>query len=502
MSKHVLANLGFLLQIAGSLTVLPILLGLYLNEIQALIPLFLACISFLACGFLMNALCERRDLDFKSSCVLILLAFLIMPLIGAIPYIYDDPFNSPNYIERFTNAYFESISGFTTTGFSFTPNSDALPKSLLMYRSMTELMGGVGIVFLLLAFFHSTKSLNSLGNALGIESIGDDLKRIFFSVFIIYCVYIIAFTAIFYFLGFQDLIKNSSFVIDTITGGYQPSIEQFQQYLAIPTRVCIMLLMLLGSVNFSFNYRLFTLKLKKALSQEVILYLSIIIIGTVVISLLAGTSGIDSLFHVVSMSSSTGYDYINIPMLNDTIRSIFILLMILGACSFSMAGGIRISRIISFLKSIKQSIKDILTKEEINDEENEQEEANNGDYLSAPVAILLFVATLFIFSIIFSTIGTSFTDALFEVGSALTTNGISMGATTVFMPIAYKWLLITAMIIGRIEIMSVLIALSPCKTKELKRDSSLTIELRNYEEDRASKLERRPRKSRQHKEKP
>jgi len=68
--------------------------------------------------------------------------------------------------------------------------------------------------------------------------------------------------------------------------------------------------------------------------------------------------------------------------------------------------------------------------------------------------------------VIFTTIGVSFTDALFEVGSALTTNGISMDAATVSMPMAYKWLMITAMTIGRIEIMSVLIALSPYKTNE------------------------------------
>jgi Trk-type K+ transport system membrane component len=81
------------------------------------------------------------------------------------------------------------------------------------------------------------------------------------------------------------------------------------------------------------------------------------------------------------------------------------------------------------------------------------------------VSTLLFTFTLVIFSVIFTTIRVSFTDALFEVGSALTTNGISMGATTVSMPIAYKWLMITAMTIGRIEIMSVLIALSTYKTK-------------------------------------
>lgn len=96
----------------------------------------------------MNVLCERKDLDFKSASILFLAAFIVMPMIGAIPYVYSDPFNSPNVVERFTNGYFESISGFTTTGFSFVQNSELLPKSLLVYRSLTELMGGVGIVFL------------------------------------------------------------------------------------------------------------------------------------------------------------------------------------------------------------------------------------------------------------------------------------------------------------------------------------------------------------------
>jgi Trk-type K+ transport system membrane component len=81
-------------------------------------------------------------------------------------------------------------------------------------------------------------------------------------------------------------------------------------------------------------------------------------------------------------------------------------------------------------------------------------------YLSVLVSILLFVGILVIFAIAFSTIGISFTDALFEIGSALTTNGISMGATNLLMPLSHKWLLVTAMIIGRTEILTILIALS------------------------------------------
>jgi trk system potassium uptake protein TrkH len=467
MSKPIFANLGFLLQIAGLLTILPIGIGLYFGETDTLISVFLVCVAFLGCGFLCNALCERKDLNFKSSNVLFLAAFILLPLIGAIPYVYGDPFNSVSGLERFTNSYFESISGYSTTGFSFVVNADVLPKSLLVYRSLTELIGGVGIVFLLLAFFQSRKAMGSFGNALGVDSLSSNLKRVFFSVLAIYGGYIIVFTIIFYALGFTDLIKTGTFIVDTLTGGFQAPAQQFQQYLSLVPKILIIALMFLGSVNFALNYHLFTRKLKKVISPEIALYFLIIAVGTAAVVFTARIEVIDSLFHVVSMSSSTGYDYITISSLNSTALSIFILLMLVGGCAFSMAGGIRVSRLITFAKSIKQGIKDLLIKEKVIPESEEQKEAYNHEYLPALISILLFTLTLVIFAILFTTMppGVSFTDALFEVGSALTTNGISMGATTVSMSVGYKWLMIVAMTIGRIELMSVLVALIPFKVK-------------------------------------
>jgi trk system potassium uptake protein TrkH len=478
MGSRILANLGFLLQIAGLLTILPIGIGLYFNEIESVISLFLVCVTFLGCGFLLNALCERKDLDFKSSSVLFLAAFIVLPLIGAIPYVYTDPFTSVNLVDRFTNAYFDSVSGFTTTGFSFVLNADVLPRSLLVYRSLTELMGGVGVVFLLLAFFQSRKAMGSFGNALGVDTLSSNLKRVFFSVLAIYGVYIIAFTVIFYSIGFTDLIKTGAFVIDTLTGGFQPSAQQFQQYLGLTPRILIIILMLFGSVNFAFNYNLFARKLKKVLSAEIAVYFLIIAIGTAVVAFTAQIEPLDSLFHVVSMSSSTGYDYINIISLNSTAVSTFIVLMIIGGCAFSMAGGIRVSRLITFAKSIKHSIEDVLIKEKVISEPETTEEANSHEYLPALVSILLLIFTLVIFAIIFTTMkdpitmeNVSFTNALFEIGSALTTNGISMGATTISMPIAYKWLMIVAMTIGRVELMSILVALFPHRSKAKATES-------------------------------
>jgi trk system potassium uptake protein len=466
MSNRIFANLGFLLQIAGLLTILPIGVGLYLNETQSVISLFLACVAFLGSGFMMNALCERKDLDFKSSNVLLLVAFILLPLIGSLPFFYTDPFNSLTVADRFTNGYFESVSGFTTTGFSFVSNPEALPASMLIYRSMIELMGGVGIVFLLLAFFQSRKSLSKLGDSLGIDNVNGDLKRTFFSVLGIYASYIIVFTGIFYALGFQNIINTGTFVVDTITGGFQPSPTAYGSYLELAPKICIIVLMILGSLNFAFSYHLFTGKIKKLFSSETALYLVIIAIGAISISAVANINFLDSFFHVVSMSSSTGQNFIPFSQFGNTGYSILIALMLIGGCGFSMAGGIRIYRLINSFKSVKESIIGILAKEQALPK---PPKPANGDKslinLSSTVTILLFGFVLVIFSIIFTTIGVSFTDALFEVGSALTTNGISMGATTVTMGIGYKWLMIAAMTIGRIEILTILIALVSLRRK-------------------------------------
>jgi trk system potassium uptake protein len=469
MSQRILANLGFLLQIAGLLTVFPIAIGFYYNETQQLIPLLLTCIAFLGAGFMLNSLCERKELNFRSSSVLLLSAFILLPLIGAIPYFYNDPFVSANIVDRFTNSYFESVSGFTTTGFSFIANTAVLAKSILVYRSLTELMGGVGVVFLILAFFQSKKSMAKLGNTLGIDKLGGSLKKTFFWVFAIYTVIIAVFTAIFYLIGYKDILNTGTFVIDTLTGGFQPSIPQFQQYLYLTPEILLILLMLFGSVNFAFIYHLFSGKIKKMFSAEVALYFAIIAFATVAIVFVANIGFVDSLFHVVSMASSTGQEYINIMSLNNTAVTIFIILILVGGCAFSMAGGIKISRLVTFVKSIGQAAKITFIRDEESEDDYKENAKNFYEYFPAIISIVLFIAVLIVFALLFTTMGVSFTNSIFEIGSALSTNGVSMGATTVTMPLAYKWLMIAAMTIGRVEILTILIALIPLGMKKFEK---------------------------------
>ncbi len=433
--RAVVSNCGFLLQITGLLLILPIAIGLQNAEIQPVASIVATCFLSFAVGFVFNSFCERKELDDKTSFWLMLIVFIILPAVLMIPYVWNNVFGSVNPFDLVTNAYFETVSGFTTTGFTFISNPASLPISLLFYRSLVEFIGGIGFVYLLVAFLYPSHRLDSFAEAFGMEKLSSNLKRVFLSVMLVFTLFVVLFTAIFYLVYQRDMVVASCTAIDVLTGGYQPNITAgigvFQ--------ISVLVLMLLGSLNFSFHFNMFQFKLRKVLSPEVKLYLGIIAGATVLAATLAWVNPFDSLFHVISMMSSTGIDYINLASTPVAAKILFILVGLVGGCAFSMAGGIRIQRIQVLIDAVRKKGAKV-DREELRE---------------VLMTIIGFFLVLFVFSLVFSTIGISFLDSMFEVGSALTTNGISMGITTVTIPLGYKWLLIIAMTLGRIEIMAI-----------------------------------------------
>ena len=433
--RRVISNLGFLLQITGLFLILPIAIGLQNDELQPVASLVATCFFAFGIGFVLNSFCERKELDEKTSLWLMLAAFTILPLVLMVPYIWNNVFASANPFDLLTNAYFETVSAFTTTGFSFMANPDTLPLSLLFYRSLVEFIGGIGFIYILVAFLYPNKGLNVFAQTFGFDKIGDNLKKTFLSVMLIYTFIVVIFTGVFYLVYSQNFIVASTAAMDILTGGYQPNITGGIGIF----HISIIFLMLLGSLNFNFHYNLFRLKLRNLLTPEIKLYLGIIAVATIIISILAWANPFDSLFNVISMASSTGLETFNVGSSPVAAKIVFILIGIAGGCAFSMAGGIRIQRIRTVIDAVRKK-GDQPSREELK---------------AVLVSIISFIAILIILSLAFSTIGLSFLDSVFEVSSALTTNGISMGITTIATPISYKWLLILAMIIGRIEIVTI-----------------------------------------------
>jgi len=439
-ARSIVANFGFLLQITGLLVVLPIAIGLQNGEIQATASIMAVCFLSFGLGFVLNSFCERKQLDGRTSFWLMLIVFTFLPLVLMIPYIWNNVFSSANPFDLITNSYFETISGFTTTGFTFISQPELLPTSLLFYRSLVEFIGGIGFVYLLVSFLYSDYSLDSFAETFGFDKLNDNLKKEFLTVMIVYTLFVSAFTAVFYLIySNQDLVVASCAAIDVLTGGYVVNVTGGISIMSIS----IIVLMLLGSINFKFHYSFFQLKPRSGLTGEIKLYFGIILGAAVLLSFLAWVNPFDSLFHVVSMLSSTGIDYIGLATTPIPAKTAFIILGLIGGCTFSMAGGIRIQRIRTIIDAVRRKGSGL----------------DRDETKAALAGIVSFLVALLILSLAFSTIGISFIDSLFEVGSALTTNGISMGITTVTMPLGYKWLLIAAMTLGRIEVLVVFNAL-------------------------------------------
>jgi trk system potassium uptake protein TrkH len=439
--RRVVANFGFFLQITGLLLILPIAIGLQNGELQAVSSLVATCFLAFGTGFVFNSFCERKELDDKASLWLMLLTFTVLPLVLMIPFVWNNFFGSGNPFDLFTNAYFETVSGFTTTGFSFITNAtSSLPVSLLFYRSLVEFIGGVGFIYILAAFLYPNDTLGDYADTFGVDKLTSNLRKVFLSVMLIYTVFVAVFTVIFYFTYSQDLVVAACTSIDVLTGGYQPNVTAgigvFQ--------ISILVLMLLGSLNFQFHYNLFRLKFRNLITPEIKLYLEILVATAIVICFLAWVNPFESFFNVVSMASSTGIELFSIGSSALPAKVLFILVGLAGGCAFSMAGGIRMQRIQTIINAVRKK-GDQPSREELN---------------GVIASIIGFIATLIVLSIVFSTIGVSMIDSVFEVSSALTTNGVSMGVTTVLMPVGYKWLLIIAMVVGRLEIVTILSAVA------------------------------------------
>jgi trk system potassium uptake protein len=371
-----------------------------------------------------------------------LVTFTILPLVLMIPFVWNNNiFGVGNPFDILTNSYFETMSGFTTTGFTFVLNPDTLPLSLLFYRSLVEFIGGVGFIYILAAFLYPNDTLDDYCETFGFAKLGDNLRKVFLFVMLIYTIFVAVFTVIFYFTYSQNLIIASCTAIDILTGGYQPNVTAGIGIF----HISILVLMLLGSLNFQFHYNLFHLKLRNLLTPEIKLYLEIIVASALIICFLAWVNPFESLFNVVSMASSTGIESPPFGIISTTLpaKILFILIGLAGGCTFSMAGGIRIARIRTLVNAVRKK-NDKPTPEELK---------------AAVFSVTGFFAVLIVLSLVFSTIGISVLDSFFEVGSALTTNGISMGATTVTMPIGYKWLIVIAMILGRVEIVAIFTAI-------------------------------------------
>jgi trk system potassium uptake protein len=500
--KPILGNLGIVLQFSAILLVVPAFLGTALGESASIVGIFFAVVGLSFAGFFLTNIGEKGPMNLKQASIFIVASFLLLSLFGSIPYIYINPFgNDTTTSALFVNSLFESASGFTTTGLSIISNPENLPKSLDFYRSYTNWVGGLSFVYLVMILFFPERKLSAMksvfgGGLLRVRELLITIVGIFTAYTLILIFMVIIFSQ-------TDVLDAISLIFSTITGGgFSPVSDIITP--DHPERLAILAVgMILSALPFAFHYHIFSRKgllTRRTISLEVAVFLILIVIGIMIFYWLAwGQVDIySSIFHVISASTTSGFQYLNIQSIPYTAKIFLILLMLVGGTAFSTAGGIKVGRFIvlyeEFTKKSREkdrtAITGTSTSTSISSTANpyrstefvtmfpdEHRKRNLEEVFEQQARILkrvslimskkvvreiLLVIVLYVSialitgSVLSSLTNSHFVDALFEAVSAISTTGLTAGISSVNLDVFSKLLLITNMIVGRFEIITIL----------------------------------------------
>ncbi len=469
--RALLANMGFVLQISGIFIILPIILSFINNEMVATVGLFITATIFLIIGFAFNAFCERRELSYKSSCSLIVLVFILLSLIGSIPYIYVNISNG-DIINVVTDSIFEAASGFTTTGFSVIPDLSIMPESILFYRGLTQFIGGLGIVLVLLAFFYPEAKLQDFAKGMGFSK-DQKIKKTFLLIILIYCVYTVILVLMSVLFGYHDIVKAISFVFSGLsTGGFAPINDITSVATTVPMNTILIICMVLGASNFFIIAGLFKRRFKEFFASEFSVFLLMAIFAIGIAAIFFGLSLSDSVFHIVSAMTTTGFGYLNVAQFSDGFKFFLVFLMLIGGASFSTAGGIKIYRFVLMIKAVRKAVYESITDREYKIKLFGRD-YSNATILQAAVVVLLFIVLVFSSAFVVSSYGFPLVNSLFETTSAVATTGLSVGIITPSLALELKWLFVFLMILGRVEIFAFFIMFSRTKESTNKNNEKI-----------------------------
>jgi trk system potassium uptake protein TrkH len=473
--KPVIGNLGFVMQFAGILLVAPSFLATILNETVSATGIFLGLTFMFAAGFALNAYGEKAPLNLRQASMLIVSSFILLSLFGSIPYIYVNPFwNEIDPLSLFVNSFFESASGFTTTGLSMIAQPENLPQSFVFYRSYTQWVGGLSFIYLVMMLFYPERKLIHMRGMIGGGMLRS--KQLIITISVIFSIYTALLSTLLYFLGDINNIQDVALILSTVTGGGFVSTSTYVVVENAQQLLVLMAGMIISALPFAFHYAIFSKEVHTTkLRPEVFVYIGIILISIPIFIILLSshiTSSLEwltSAFHIVSASTNSGFQFINISSISFQAKILLIILMLVGGTAFSTAGGIKVGRLLQIVHTLTNrktsmdtanrsisSVSSRYNKLYISYEERAEKLRANKAFRESLLVISLFVLISFITGAVLSYFAErNFIDSLFESVSALTTTGITTGITTLNLDLVSKTFLIINMIAGRFEIIAI-----------------------------------------------
>ncbi len=461
---------GHIVRLEAALLLLPIIAAAIYWE-TCFFALLITAVLALAIGFLMTKLFKPRStvIYAPEGFVITAFAWLIMSAIGALPFVIAGEI--PSYID----AFFETVSGFTTTGASILTDVEKMSRGLLFWRSFTHWIGGMGVLVLIMAILPSGsgRDIHIMRAEMPGPVVGKLVPRVRTTAFILYVLYIIltVIEIIFLLAGGMPLFDSIVHTFGTAgTGGFGikgDSIASYSPYL----QWVITIFMLLFGVNFNLYYLLAIRRFKAVLkSSELWCYLGICAFSiiTISINILPYFNGLEetvrtAAFQVASIITTTGFATADFNLWPQLSRTLLLGLMLIGACAGSTAGGLKVSRVMLLFKIAGRNLNSLLHPRSVGVVRLEGKTvddvtlANTSAYLTLYMIITVVITFLLGFGPFDLETNLSATIACFNnIGPGL---GVVGPAGNYFgYPGWAKLLLSIAMLMGRLEIYPLLLA--------------------------------------------
>jgi len=466
--------LGFILFIEGFFMLACGTWSIWENMLVATGIIYPAVIIIIAAGFLILYTPKVKDINIRESLIIVVAGWLLISFQGALPFLLTGA------IPSLTDALFESVSGFTTTGSSILSDIESLPHGVLLWRSATHFLGGMGILILVLMILPLTgiggmTLLRTEYSLLARDRMVPTLAGWLRKILIIYLALCMIETILLWLSGLS-LFDAVTHALGTIaTGGYSTKNQSVASLHNVNAEIIITIFMFAGGMNFTIFYMILHKRAQEVLNRDDFrFYIAFTVISVLLITTVNRFGFYDgwleslrySSFQVVSLGTTTGFSTADYELWPDFSKVYLVVLMIIGASAGSTSGAVKNFRIIVLGKCLVRELKHMLHPSGafiIRYNQNVMEESK---LFRALVFILTYLLVLVIITFLLILTGLDSLSAV--TATAATLGGVGPGLGIVgpmdnfaAVPILGKWLLMLSMLMGRVEIFAFFIVFTP-----------------------------------------
>jgi len=456
--------LGSILKYLALIYIFPLLVAVYYGEDWRIF--LYSLLLTLALGlFLEFGLKTDKEIERPDGFSIVAFTWLFIPLLGAVPYVFLG--------WNFLDAFFEAMSGFTTTGATILVRVEELPRSALLWRSLTQWLGGMGVIALFIAIL---PRLAVGGSQLFEREFPGPLPerlrpRIKTTARLLWGIYVL-FTAaeigLLYFLAKLHLFDSICISFCTLpTGGFTPTTGSIGAYANPLAEYIIMVFMFLAGANFLVHYHVLRGNFKIFKDEEFRLYLILLVSGALLLILSQGLgSHRYSLFQAISIMTTTGFVTGDFGSWHFGARMVLLTLMFIGGCGGSTGGATKVVRTLTLLKHSRVMMRKAISPKAVLPVKYNQKPLSEEIIRDIISFLFLYLLVAIVASITLGFLGLDLETALSAVAATFGNVGPGLGGVGpalnyAWLPGAGKVVLIICMWLGRLEIFTVLMIFLP-----------------------------------------